>query len=209
MKRFMIRSALAATMLAGSLSIAGMASADDKLLSEKVSAGTYKMDTTHGYVTFSYSHFGLSNPQISFKTVDANITFDPSNPAASAVNVSIAANSIDSDVDIFNDHLNSENWFNTAKFPEITFASTSLTQNADDATKGTLTGDLTVKGITKPVTLDVTLLGAMAHPLSKKDTLGINATTTVLRSEFDLGAYAPAVSDEITITISGEFNKVE
>lgn len=209
MKRFITHSALAATLLAGGLSMVSPAQADEHALSEKVSAGTYVMDKTHGYVTFSYSHFGLSNPQVSFKTVDANVTLDPENPASSAVNVTIAANSIDSDVEIFNEHLNSDKWFDTAKYPEITFVSKSLSQDAQDHTKGTLTGDLTVKGVTKPVTLDVTLLGAMEHPLSKKDTLGINATTTVLRSDFGLGAYAPAVSDEVTITISGEFNKAE
>lgn len=206
MKRFLTAAAIAASVAFAGVTVA---SADGHLLSEKVAAGAYKMDTQHGYVTFSYSHFGLSNPQISFKTVDANIMLDPADPTASAVNVTIAADSIDSDVDVFNGHLNSENWFNTAEYPEITFVSTGLTQNEDDGDKGTLTGDLTIKGITKPVTLDVTLLAAMEHPLSKKDTLGIQATGSVLRSDFDLGAYAPAVSDEVTITISGEFNKLE
>lgn len=206
MKRFLTSAALAtAIAFAG----AGMASADGHLLSERVAAGDYKMDTQHGYVTFTYSHFGLSNPQISFKTVDANITLDPANPTASTVNVTIAADSIDSDVEVFNGHLNSDDWFNTAEYPEITFVSTSLTQDEDNHDAGTLTGDLTIKGITKPVTLDVTLLAAMEHPLSKKDTLGIQATGSVLRSDFDLGAYAPGVSDEVTITISGEFNKIE
>ena len=199
MKRLLASVALAATF--------ALAPASAESLADQVSAGTYKMDVTHGYVTFTYSHFGLSNPQVSFKTVDANITLDAEDPTASAVNVTIAADSIDSDVPVFNEHLNSDNWFNTAEHPEITFVSTELTQA--DGTTGTLTGDLTIKGITKPVTLDVTLLGAMEHPLSKKDTLGIQATGTVLRSDFDLGAYAPAVSDEVEITISGEFNKVE
>lgn len=211
MKRLFVSAALASTLLIAP------AIADhngDHAHSEEahglaIASGTYSLDPQHGYVTFTYSHLGLSNPQISFKTVDANIALDAENPAASSVNVTIAADSIDSDVPIFNQHLNSDNWFDTAKHPEITFVSTSLTQDAEDANKGTLIGDLTVKGVTKPVTLDVTLLGAMEHPLSKKDTLGINATGTVLRSEFDLGAYAPAVSDEIAITISGEFNKVE
>ena len=207
MKRFITRTAVAA-LLASGLAFGSVANADDHLLSEKVAAGTYKMDTQHGYVTFTYSHFGLSNPQISFKSVDANITLDAETPANSTVNVTIAADSIDSDVEVFNDHLNSANWFDTEKFPEITFVSTELVQS-DDHSKGTLTGDLTIKGITKPVTLDVTLLGAINHPLSKKDTLGVQATTTVLRSDFDMGAYAQAVSDEITITISGEFNKTE
>ena len=207
MKRFIKHTAIAA-LLAGGLALGSVAHADDHLLSEKVAAGEYKMDTSHGYVTFSYSHFGLSNPQISFKGVDANITLDTETPANSSVNVTIQANSIDSDVEVFNDHLNSANWFDTEKFPEITFVSTELVQG-DEHSKGTLTGDLTIKGITKSVTLDVTLLGAIEHPLSKKDTLGVEATTTVLRSEFDMGAYGQAVSDEIAITISGEFNKVE
>jgi len=203
MKRFLISAALAATL------VAGFAIADEHLLSETVPTGTYKMDTTHGYVTFTYSHFGLSNPQIAFQSVDANLTLDAENPAASAVNVTIAANSIDSDVAIFNDHLNSENWFDTETYPEITFVSTGLTQDEDDHTKGTLTGDLTIKDVTKPVTLDVTMLGAVAtHPIKQVPTVGVQATTTVLRSDFGLGNYAPAVSDEVTITISGEFNQV-
>lgn len=201
MKNLIIRTALASTMLAASF---GIANAD---ISDKVASGAYTMDKTHGYVTFTYSHFGLSNPVLTFNDVDANVTLDAANPTDSSVDVTIAASSIDSGVEVFDGHLNSDQWFNTAEFPTITFKSTSLTQ-ADDGT-GTLTGDLTVKGITKPVTLDVTMLGAGPHPLSKVDTVGIQATTTVLRSEFDLGAYAPAVSDEIVITISGEFNKVE
>ncbi|MEO9970146.1 MAG: YceI family protein [Hyphomonadaceae bacterium] len=207
MKRFMIRTAIAATLMASSI---GIAAADGHLLSESVPSGHYQMDTQHGYVTFTYSHFGLSNPQISFKTVDAGITLDAENPAASAVNVTITANSIDSDIGVFNDHLNSENWFDTAQFPEITFVSTSLTQDAENYDKGTLTGDLTIKGITKPITLDVDLLGSMGeHPINKAPTIGVNATGSVLRSDFGLGAYAPAVSDKITITVSGEFNRVE
>jgi len=206
MKPFMIRSAIAATLMASSI---GLASAEDTPLSETVPSGQYKMDVTHGYVTFSYSHFGLSNPQISFQNVDADLVLDSENPNASTVNVTIAANSIDSDVEIFNSHLNSDSWFDTEAFPEITFVSTSLMQDAEDHTKGTLLGDLTIKDVTKPVTLSVTMIGAVAeHPIVKVPTVGIDASTTVLRSDFGLGAYAPAVSDEITITISGEFNQV-
>ncbi|MEL7129219.1 MAG: YceI family protein [Pseudomonadota bacterium] len=202
------RTSLAAALLAGSLTLAGSASADGHALSEKVSSGTYVMDKTHGYVTFTYSHFGLSNPQISFDNVDAVLTLDADDPTKSSVNVTIDAASVDSGVEVFNDHLNNdEKWLNTGTFPEITFVSTGLTQ-ADDST-GTLTGDLTVKGVTKPVTLDVTLLGAKEHPISKVETVGVQATTTILRSDFDAGAFAPAVSDEMVITISGEFNKAE
>ena len=135
---------------------------------------------------------------------------DADDATESGVDVTIEANSVDSDVPVFNDHLNSANWLDTENHPEITFTSTGMTQDADDPTKGTMLGDLTIKGITKEVELQVQLLGAVTqHPIKKVPTLGVNATATVLRSDFDLGAYAPSVSDEVTITISGEFNKTE
>jgi len=202
MKRFLTSAALAAALMTG------IATADGHLLSETVPSGEYKMDPMHGYVTFTYSHLGLSNPQISFRAVDASITLDADDPAKSAVNVTIEADSIDSDVPLFDEHLNSENWFDTDEYPEITFVSTSLTHDSDDHTKGTLTGNLTIKDVTKPVTLDVTMLGAVSeHLVKKRPTVGVEATTTLLRSDFGLGAYAPAVGDEITITISGEFDQ--
>jgi len=202
-----LRASAKASLLAASLAFAGAAFADGHALSEKVSSGDYVMDVTHGYVTFSYNHLGFSNPQLRFRTVDATLDLNAEDPAASTVNVKIAADSIDTGVDIFDEHMNSADWLDTATHPEITFVSTALEQS--DSGTGTLTGDLTIKGVTKPVTLDVTLIGAGPHPLNQKETVGVEATGTVLRSDFDLGAYAPAVSDEVKILISGEFNKVE
>jgi len=202
-----LRASAKASLLAASLAFAGAAFADGHALSEKVSSGDYVMDVTHGYVTFSYNHLGFSNPQLRFRTVDATLDLNAEDPAASSVNVKIAADSIDTGVDIFDEHMNSADWLDTATHPEITFVSTALEQS--DSGTGTLTGDLTIKGVTKPVTLDVTLIGAGPHPLNQKETVGVEATGTVLRSDFDLGAYAPAVSDEVKILISGEFNKVE
>lgn len=204
MKRFLTSAVLAATL------VSGLAIAEGDLLSETVPTGEYKMDPMHGYVTFTYSHLGLSIPTISFRSVDATLSLDADDPAASAVNVTIEAASINSQVAVFDEHLNSENWFDTETYPEVTFVSTGLAQDPEDHTKGTMTGDLTIKDITKPVTLDVTMLGAVSqHPVKQVPTVGVQATTTVLRSDFGLGAYAPAVGDEITITISGEFNQTE
>ena len=174
-------------------------------LEGKVAAGEYVMDKGHGYVTFSYSHLGFSNPQLRYRDIDANLQLDPANLEASTLSVTIAADSIDTGVDIFDDHLNSADWFNTAEFPEITFTSTSFDQTADGA--GHVVGDLTIMGTTKEVVLDVELLAAGKHPLNGKDTVGIDATATVLRSDFGLGNYAPNVSDEVEIVISAEFNK--
>ena len=170
-------------------------------IADKVSSGTYVMDPGHGYVTFTYSHLGFSNPQLRFRTIDASVEVNADNPANSAISVIIAADSIDSGVDEFDGHLNSADWFDTAQFDTINFTSTGLTQA--DGTTGTMTGDLTIKGVTHPVTLDVTLIAAGEHPLHKKETIGVEARGTVLRSDFGLGAYAPAVSDEVSITISG------
>lgn len=176
-------------------------------IADEVSSGTYVMDTEHGYVTFTYSHLGFSNPQLRFRTIDATLELDADNPANSTIDVMIAANSIDSGVDRFDEHLNSPDWFDTAQFEDITFVSTGLTQT--DGTTGTMTGDLTIKGITRSVTLDVTLIASGEHPLHKKETVGVEATGTVLRSDYGVSAYAPAVSDEMAVTISGEFNKAE
>ncbi|MEM6410859.1 MAG: YceI family protein [Pseudomonadota bacterium] len=202
-----LRATAAASIVAAGLTLAGTASADGHALSEKVSTGEYVMDVTHGYVTFSYNHLGFSNPQLRFRTVDAKLDLNAEAPAESAVNVTIAANSIDTGVDVFDGHMNSADWLDTETYPEITFVSTALEQS--DAGTGTLTGDLTIKGVTKPVTLDVTLIGAGPHPLNQKETVGVEATGTVLRSDFGLGNFVPAVGDEVSILISGEFNKVD
>ncbi|MEM7006149.1 MAG: YceI family protein [Pseudomonadota bacterium] len=202
-----LRATAAASVIAAGLTLAGTASADGHALNEKVSTGEYVMDVTHGYVTFSYNHLGFSNPQLRFRTVDAKLDLNAEAPAESSVNVTIAANSIDTGVDVFDGHMNSADWLDTETYPEITFVSTALEQS--DAGTGTLTGDLTIKGVTKPVTLDVTLIGAGPHPLNQKETVGVEATGTVLRSDFGLGNFVPAVGDEVSILISGEFNKVD
>lgn len=176
-------------------------------LEGEVETGGYVMDKGHGYVTFSYSHLGFSNPRLRFRDIDATLALNAEEPAESGLEVTIAAASIDSGVDVFDEHLNSADWFDTAEYPTITFFATDLEQTADGA--GTVTGDLTVKGVTQSVTLDVELLAAGQHPIARKDTVGINATTTILRSDFGLGAYAPGVSDEVEIFISAEFNKSE
>ena len=172
-----------------------------------ISSGTYVNDDTHTYVTFSYSHMGLSNPVLTFTDVDATVILDASDATKSTLNVDIDPVSISSGVDEFNSHLESEDFFDVKKFTDISFKSTKLTMSSD--TTGTVTGDLTIKGITKPVTLDVTLNGAMVHPMKNIDAFGIEATGSVKRSDFGLGAYVPVVSDEVDLAITVEFLKAE
>ena len=168
-----------------------------------IPSGTYELEKTHGHVFFSYSHFGLSNPHLRFREIDASINLDADNLEKSSVSATIQSASIDSGVDIFDEHLNSDGWFDTAKHPEITFKSTGFKRATQ--TTGTMTGDMTIMGITKPVTFDVTLLAAMEHPRSKKPVMGLEGSGKVLRSDFGLGKYAPSVSDEVEIGITGEF----
>ncbi len=170
-----------------------------------VPSGSYTMDKTHGYVTFSYSHFGLSNPQLRFRDIDATLVLNADVPENSELNVVIAATSIDSGVDIFDEHLNSPDWFDTAKHGKITFKSTGFTRA--DAISGTMSGDLTIMGITKPLTLDVTLLAAKRHPFKKVPAIGIEARGQLKRSDFGLGKYAPGVTDQVDLLISAEFHK--
>ena len=172
-----------------------------------IPSGKYDIDKTHGYVTFSYSHFGLSNPQLRFRDVDASIDLNAENLEDSNVSVLIKSASIDSGVDVFDEHLNSDGWFNTEAHPEITFKSTSFTR--DTQTTGKMTGDLTIMGNTHPVTLDVKLLAAMIHPRAKKPVIGLEGRGTLKRSDFGLGKYAPSVSDEVDLLISAEFFKNE
>ena len=103
---------------------------------------------------------------------------------------------------LFNEHIQAEDFLDTAKFPSATFKSTKVTFNGDKPAK--IEGNLTLKGITKPVTLTVTQFQAMPHPMAKKDAIGANAFTTVKRTDFNMGKYAPNVSDEVRIDIAIE-----
>ena len=166
--------------------------------------GEYALEKTHAYVTFSYSHGGLSNPILRFQDFDATATVDPDSPEDSALRVRIDPASIDSAVEAFDEHLKSPDMFDVAQHPEITFVSTGLTMESPDS--GQLTGDLTMKGITKPVTLDVVLNGA-GENREGLPAFGISATGQLDRSEWDLGYAAPFVGTEVDLRIEAEFQR--
>jgi len=169
-------------------------------------SGAYALDKEHGYITFSYSHLGFSIPKIGFRQFDVTLDLNSAAPEKSQLNVMIDAASVDSRVADFDDHLNGEDFFDTAKFPEINFVATRIAATGADTFD--VTGDLTIKGITKQVTLDARLLKAANHPMKRVPTLGFTATTKVKRTEFDLGKYAPAVGDDVDIEITVELPKV-
>lgn len=172
-----------------------------------LAAGTYVMDKTHGYVTFSYSHMGFSNPVLRFNDIDATVNLVADDISTSTLTVAIDPASIDTGVPKFDTHIKAADFFDIETHKDIQFTSTAL--KMDTPATGTLTGDLTVKGITQPVTLDVVLNKAGKHPFSGADTFGITATGQLMRSAFGLGAYVPNVSDEVDLRIEAEFSKSE
>ncbi|MFK8078921.1 MAG: YceI family protein [Granulosicoccus sp.] len=170
-----------------------------------VPSGGYEVDTTHAYINFQYNHLGLSNPTLSFDDFTVDLDLDNSDPTQSSLAVTIDPASIITGSDIWKDHLTGGDWFNVAAHPQITFQSTSIEGAGDGAY--VVTGDLTIKEMSKPVTLNVAINAAMNHPMSGKPVIGLDASGSVLRSDFGMGKFAPNVSDEVLLNISVELLK--
>ncbi|MFK7860673.1 MAG: YceI family protein [Granulosicoccus sp.] len=170
-----------------------------------VPSGDYEVDATHAYINFQYNHLGLSNPTLSFDDFTVDLDLDNADPTKSSFAVTIDPASIITGSEIWKEHLTSGDWFDVATYPEIAFQSTSIEAGGDGAY--VVTGDLTVKDMTKPVTLNVAINAAMNHPMSGKPVIGLDASGAVLRSDFGLGKFAPHVSDEVALNISVELLK--
>jgi polyisoprenoid-binding protein YceI len=162
---------------------------------------TYVIDGSHTYPRFSYSHLGLSTQLSRFNTTTGKVVFDKAAKSGS-VDIEIDAKSVDTGSTLFNQHIQGEDFLDTAKYPKAIFKSTNVVFESEKPVK--IEGNLTIKGVTKPVTLTVTSFQAMPHPMQKKDAIGANAYTTIKRSEFNAGKYAPNVGDEVRIDIAIE-----
>jgi len=162
---------------------------------------TYGVDGSHTFPRFSYSHFGYSTQLSSFKNTSGKVVFDAEAKTGS-VDITIDMKSVNTGFEDFNGHIQGEDFLDTAKFPTATFKSTKVVFEGDKPKS--IEGNLTIKGVTKPVTLTVTSFQAMPHPMMKKPALGANAFTTIKRSEFNAGKYAPYVGDDVRIDIAIE-----
>ncbi len=162
---------------------------------------TYVIDSTHTFPRFSYSHMGLSKQILRFDKTTGTVVFDKDAKEAQ-VDVTIDMTTVSTGSDVFNDHIQGEDFLDTAQFPTATFKSTKVVFEGDEPVK--IEGDLTIKGITKPVTLTVTSFFSGPHPMLKKDAIGANDTATIVRSEFNAGKFAPGVSDEVELDIALE-----
>lgn len=168
---------------------------------------TYTLDASHSQIVFSYNHLGYSTTAGMFSGFDGTISFDAENPAASSVTVSFPVTTMLTGWQERFDHFMSPDFFNSAANEAVSFTSTAIEVTGDKTAR--ITGDLTMNGITKPVVLEAVLNAAGEHPMAKKPWAGFSATTTVLRSDYGMGQFAPFVSDEVAVQISVEAMKAE
>ena len=162
---------------------------------------TFVIDGTHTFPRFSYNHLGFSTQLSRFDTTTGKVVFDKV-AKTGAVDIVIDTKSVSTGSATFNEHIQGEDFLDTAKFPTATFKSTKVIFEGDKPAK--IEGNLTLKGVTKPVTLTVTDFKTAPHPMLKKEAIGANATTTVKRTDFNMGKNVPYVGDEVRIDIGLE-----
>ena len=162
---------------------------------------TFIIDGTHSFPRFSYNHFGYSKQLSRFNKTSGKIILDKEAKTGS-VEVLIDMKSVDTGYPVFNEHIQGEGLLDTEKYPTASFKSTKVVFQGGKPVA--VEGKLTIKDVTRPVTLTITSFQAMPHPMLKKDAIGANATTKISRSEFHAGKHAPSVGDEVTIDIAVE-----
>ncbi len=167
-----------------------------------VTAGTYKVDPAHTQVTWTLNHMGFSMLSGQFGAQDGTLTIDPAKPAAAKLDVTFAIDQLSVTSSGFSNHLKSKDFFDVATYPTARFVSTAVTVNGNSAK---ITGNLTIKNQTKPVTIDATFVGAGTNPMNKKVNFGFRGTSTISRSAFGLGMAAPMVSDQVKLDINAAF----
>lgn len=192
----MIRTLTAAALLS-TLAVAPLSAAPE----------SYVLDASHSQIVFSYNHLGYSTTYGMFSGFEGEIMFDAEDPAASSVSVSFPVRSMLTGWEGRFQHFMSPDFFEAAEDEMVSFTSTGIEVTGEGTAM--ITGDLTLNGITKSVVLDAKLNQTGTHPMAEKPWAGFDATTTLLRSDYDVGNFAPFVSDEVQVMISIEASKVE
>ena len=194
---------LAAFALAGTTALAAQPKAPPAAAA-KVQAGSYKVDPNHTQVIWSVDHFGFSRLYGMVGGMSGTLDLDPARPNAAKVAIEIPLSGLTVTSPGFAKHLATADLFDVASFPTARFVSRSVAVRGNQAT---IAGDLTLRGVTKPLTLAARLHGAGANPMNKKQTVGFSATAKLKRSDFNLGYAVPNVSDEVNLEITAAFEK--
>lgn len=196
--------AFAAAGLAGILALSGAAIAQDPFTRApaEVRAGVYTLDPAHSKITWSVNHMGFSTYVGQFAKVEGQLTLDPRRPEASQLAVTVDANSVGTLNDALDKHLKTADFLDTAKFPTATFKATRIRVTGERTAD--ITGDLTLHGVTRPVTLEAEFNQAGVNPVDKTYSLGFDAEAKIRRSDFGITAYLPGVGDEVELDIEAE-----
>lgn len=170
-------------------------------------AQTWTVDKAHSRLGFNVTHLSVAELGGTFNSIDAKITSSKPDFTDAVVELTADINSINTDNEQRDTHLKSADFFDAEKFPTLTFKSTSFKKVSDKKYK--VSGNLTLKGVTKPVVLDVVLGGTTTNPMSKKPVVGFKITGNIKRSDFGVAASMPAamLSDVVTLTAGTEFVK--
>lgn len=166
---------------------------------------TWTNDDPHSQLGFTVTHLGIADVSGTFNDFDVTVKSSKPDFSDAAFELTAKTASIDTRVEARNNHLKSADFFDVAKYPTLTFKSTGTKKAGKNKYK--LTGDLTMHGITKQVTMDLQYKGTVENPMSKKQTAGFQITGTIKRSDFNVGPGfpAPMISDEVRIKADGEF----
>jgi polyisoprenoid-binding protein YceI len=201
MKRILATAVLAASFAVSAPIIAQQANPN----AAQIQAGAYALDASHTLVRFTVDHFGISEFFGTLPGATGTLSFDPKALAATKLDVSVPVASVSTTNKTLDEELVSADWFDAAKYPTMRFVSTKVTKTG--ANTADVTGNLTLHGVTKPVTLKAKFKAANVNPMKKVYTLGFNATGTIKRTEFGVSKYAPLVSDDTQIAITAAFEK--
>lgn len=196
-------------LLTCSLTVVGMAASLSMALAEgapqQVQSGTYKVEPGHTQVVFSLLHFGFTNYSGLFSGASGTLALDSVHPAASKLTISLPVSSVQTTSDRLTGELKGADWLDAAKYPTATFVSTQVVPDGKGG--ASITGNFTLHGITRPLTLQARYVGSGVNPMDKAYTVGFQATGVIKRSEFGVKTYVPMVGDEVTLAIAGAFEK--
>ena len=193
--------AVSMALLALATGAAAQSSSDPK----QAPTGNYSLDPRHSLIVFAIPHLGITDYYGRFEKLSGSLNYNSGEPEKSSVTVSIDMTSVNTPSHELTGELMTASAFDTAKFPGATFKSTSVTRTGPNT--GKITGDLTLHGVTKPVTLDATFGGVVADPFSGADDIGFHATATIKRTDFGITgmAWESMVGDDVKLTIEAMF----
>ena len=201
MKRALASALAAASIIASAPLFAQQANSQPSV----VQAGDYALDSAHTLVRFTVDHFGISEFFGTFPGATGTLSIDPTDIASAKLDVSVPVETVSTTNATLDEELVGEEWFDAEKFPTMRFVSTKVVKTGERTAD--VTGNLTLHGVTRPVTLKATFKAAAVNPMNKIYTIGFNAKGVIKRTDFGVSKYAPLVSDETTIAITAAFEK--